>query len=227
MWSTPGPLSPQAPTASSLSDRAPARAPNTATTGPSRGRPNRARPSSRVAPRCARGIGPSDDPVLRARPARDLVGEEHPPCERARPAGSRARGARPPRSAPPECRAAGRRAPSARRRSHLRRARRRAGAAPGSPGRRTARARRCQHGPQRARGESSAREAGDRERVELEAGFRNQPRLDAVGRPGERHRHAALAKRLRDCEGGPDVTGRSPGRDHAHELRRLVHSRRC
>ncbi len=36
-------------------------------------------------------------------------------------------------------------------------------------------------------------EAGDREGVELEAGLRNQPRLDAIGRPGERHRCPALA----------------------------------
>ncbi len=37
------------------------------------------------------------------------------------------------------------------------------------------------------------RESRDGERVELEARFRNQLRLDAVGRPGEGHRHPALA----------------------------------
>ena len=73
----------------------------------------------------------------------------------------------------------------------------------------------------------AAREAGDGKRVELEARLRHQPRLDAVGCAGERHRHAAVAQRLRYCERGPDVTCRPAGRDHAHELRRLGHSRRC
>ena len=140
----------------------------------------------------------------------------------ARPGGSRARGARPPRSARPGSAAATRRAPSARRRSRRRRARRRAAAG--------ARIRAQRNGAFAAR--RSARswrhpgrrgKPGDRERVELVTRLRNQPRLDAVGRPGERHRHAAGAQRLRDCERRPDVTAGSPGRDHAHELRRRAH----
>ena len=50
----------------------------------------------------------------------------------------------------------------------------------------------------------ASREARDGEGVELEAGVRNEPRLDAVGRPGERHRHPARAKsfaRLRERAG--------------------------
>ena len=66
-------------------------------------------------------------------------------------------------------------------------------------------------------------EARDGERVELEAGLRNEPRLDAVGRPGERHSHSALAKRFRDCERGSNVTGCPSRRDHAPKLRRPVH----
>jgi len=72
-----------------------------------------------------------------------------------------------------------------------------------------------------------AREAADLERVELEARFRNQPRLDAVGTAGERHARSARAQRFPDCERGPDVTGCSSRRDHDYELRRLDHSRRC
>ena len=82
--------------------------------------------------------------------------------------------------------------------------------------------------PGRARlGGAPAWEARDRERVELETRLRHQPRLDAVGPAGERHRHAARAKCLPYCECGTDVTGGSPGRDHSRELRRLSHSPRC
>ena len=72
-----------------------------------------------------------------------------------------------------------------------------------------------------------AREPRDREGVELEAGLRNQPRLDAVGRPGEGHRYPAVAQRFRDGERRPNVPCGSAGCDQTHELRRLVHSRRC
>ena len=73
----------------------------------------------------------------------------------------------------------------------------------------------------------SAREARDREGVELEARLRNEPRLDAVGRPGERHRHSALAQRFGDGERGPNVPGCPARRDHAPKIRRPFHSRRC
>ena len=72
-----------------------------------------------------------------------------------------------------------------------------------------------------------SREAGDGERVELEAGLRNELRLDAVSRPGERHRHSARAQHLCDCERGPDVSCRPSRRDHAPKPWRPVHSRRC
>ena len=76
-------------------------------------------------------------------------------------------------------------------------------------------------------GARSPWEAGDRERVEREPRLRHQPRLDAVGRPGERHGHSAGAQSLPDCECRTNVPGRSPGRDHARELRRRAHSPRC
>ena len=63
----------------------------------------------------------------------------------------------------------------------------------------------------------------DRERVELVPGVRNQLRLDAIGRPGEGHVHAARAQCFRDCERRPDVSGGSPGCDQARELRRPAH----
>ena len=72
-----------------------------------------------------------------------------------------------------------------------------------------------------------AGEARDGERVELEAGLRNQTRLDAVWRPGERHRYSAFAERFRDGESRPNVACGPAGRDQAHELGRLAHSRRC
>ena len=71
------------------------------------------------------------------------------------------------------------------------------------------------------------RQPRDRKGVEREARLRHQPRLDAVWRAGERHRQSAFAKRFAHRERGPDVTGRSPGRDHARELRRRAHSPRC
>ena len=68
-----------------------------------------------------------------------------------------------------------------------------------------------------------AREPRDRERVELEARVRNQLRLDAIGRPGEGHAHAALAQSFRDCECRPHVAGCPSGRDHAPKPRRRFH----
>ena len=73
----------------------------------------------------------------------------------------------------------------------------------------------------------SAREARDREGVELEARLRNELRLDAVGRPGERHRHPACAQRFGDCERGTNVPGGPSRRDQTPKLGRPFHSRRC
>ena len=67
----------------------------------------------------------------------------------------------------------------------------------------------------------------DPERVELVAGFRNEPRFDAIRRPGERHVHAALRQRFRDCERRQDVPCRSPGCDQAPKLPLHRHDERC
>ena len=71
------------------------------------------------------------------------------------------------------------------------------------------------------------RKAGDAEGVELEAGFRNQLRFDAIRRPGERHLHAAAPQRFRDGECRQHVSGRSPGRDQAPQLLLGSHAERC
>ena len=225
MCSTAGPASPQAPTAISFSERAPASAPKTATTGPSAGRPKRALPSSRRGAAMRTRDRAPDDAVLPAAAPVHLVREEDAARERRSQAvgeaemrirlGQRRRDAAQPRR---QHHRAGDEAAAA---EHHRRAP--AAEDPQAEERRLHGADERAHEPE----PGSPREAGDRERVELEARLRHQPRLDAVGCAGERHRHAAVAQRLRYCERGPDVTGRSAGRDHAHELRRLGHSRRC
>ena len=167
----------------------------------------------------------TDHPVLRAVPAGDLVGEEHPARERRRQAvrepevrirlGERRRNPTHPRRqhhwsgdvpataeddvrpAPPEDASAGERRPY-----------------------------RLEKGANESEAEPP-RKPRDGKRVELESGLRNQPRLDAVGRPGERHRHPAVAQRLGDGERRSNVACGSARRDQAHELRRLAHSRRC
>ena len=183
-------------------------------------------PSARLAPRCGDRDRPPDDLDLRARLGPGSRRRGRASTRTAPPAGSRGRGGRRPRSAPPGCRSGERRAPSGRRRSRRRRGRRRA-----CRRRRIARqANGALPARQSARRSSSGRlprEAADRERVELEARLRNQPRLDAVGAAGERHGRSARAQRFPDRERGPDVTGGPSRRDHDYELRRLDHSRRC
>ena len=72
------------------------------------------------------------------------------------------------------------------------------------------------------------RQPGDPERVELVACVRNELRLDAIRRPGERHVHAAPAERLRHRERRQHVAGRSPGGDQAVKLALFRHDfRRC
>ena len=74
----------------------------------------------------------------------------------------------------------------------------------------------------------AAREARDAERVERVAALRNEPRLDAIRRPGERHFHPARAQRFRDRERRRDVSHRPPGRDQTPELLLLCHGHgRC
>ena len=74
----------------------------------------------------------------------------------------------------------------------------------------------------------AAREARDAEGVERVAALRNEPRLDAIRRPGERHFHPARAERFRDCERRRDVTHRAPGCDQTPELPLLCHGHgRC
>ena len=74
----------------------------------------------------------------------------------------------------------------------------------------------------------TAREARDAEGVERVSALRNEPRLDAIRRPGERHFHPARAQRFRHRERRRDVTHRPPGRDQAPQLSLLCHDhRRC
>ena len=67
-------------------------------------------------------------------------------------------------------------------------------------------------------GEGWRGKAADPEDVELVAGLRDEPRLDPIRRPGERHEHSPLAQRVRYCERGQDVPCRPAGRDHAPKL---------
>ena len=225
MWSTAGPSSAQAPTASSLSERAPASAPKTRRRARSTGSPKRLRPSSCVAPRWASGIGSPDDAHLPSRPSGDLVREEQPLRER--------RG-EPVREAEVGVRLGHRRRDAAKPCRDDHRPRDVAACSENDVGPASAqdreamggRRRRLPGGPHLG-GARSAREARDRERVERETRLRHQPRLDAVGRAGERHRHSAREQSLPDCECRTNVTGGSPGRDHARELGRRAHSPRC
>jgi hypothetical protein len=73
-----------------------------------------------------------------------------------------------------------------------------------------------------------ARKAGDAERIELEAGLRNELRLESIRRPGEGHPHAVPAQRLGDGDRRRHVTARPPGCDQARELAVRLHQRcRC
>ena len=71
------------------------------------------------------------------------------------------------------------------------------------------------------------REAADPERVELVARFRDELRLDAIRRPGDRHVDAALPEGVRHCERGQYVPRCPPGRDHAPKLSLRSHEQRC
>ena len=185
------------------------------------GSPKSARPSAFPAPRCAAGIGRPTTRYLRPSRPGIAVGEEDATrkrrCEAIRE--------------PEVCvglRERSRNAPQPRRQHH--------GACDvastaehdvGSPLRKDSAAREGRSNRLRERSyqaePDAPRKSRDRERVELEARLRNELRLDAVGRPGERHCHSARAQRFRDCESGPDVTGCPSRRDHAPKLRRPFH----
>ena len=71
------------------------------------------------------------------------------------------------------------------------------------------------------------RQPRDRERVELVAALRNEPRFDAIRRPGERHQSAPPPQRLRDRERRRDVSHRPAGRDQEPQLPLVRHYGRC
>ena len=71
------------------------------------------------------------------------------------------------------------------------------------------------------------RQPGDRERVELVPLLRNQLRLDAIRRPGERHDPAPPPQCFRDGECRCDVSDRPPGRDQEPQLLLVRHHGRC
>jgi hypothetical protein len=79
----------------------------------------------------------------------------------------------------------------------------------------------------RLREPGPSRQAAHAKRVELEPGLRDEPRLGAPWRPGERHSRAAVAQRLPDREGGQHVSGCSPGRYQARWRVELRHRPRC
>ena len=95
---------------------------------------------------------------------------------------------------------------------------------------RRARARRAagaDHGLEQRR-RRPARQARDLERVELVARLGNEPSLDAIRRPGERHADAAFFQSCCDCERRQDVPGCSAGRDQGSQLAGVLgHPRRC
>ncbi len=74
----------------------------------------------------------------------------------------------------------------------------------------------------------AAREARHRERVERVAALRNEPRLDAIRRPGERHLHPARAQGLRHGERRGEMPDRPARRYQAPKLSALLHGHgRC
>ena len=76
-------------------------------------------------------------------------------------------------------------------------------------------------------GAGSARQPGDGEGVELVPKLRNEPRLDAIRRPGERHQPVAAPQGFRDGECRRDVPDRPAGRDQEPQLLLDRHHGRC
>ena len=73
----------------------------------------------------------------------------------------------------------------------------------------------------------TTRQPGDGEGVELVPLLRNEPRLDAIRRPGERHEPAPPPQRFRDGECRRDVSHRPAGRDQEPQLPLVRHHGRC
>ena len=71
------------------------------------------------------------------------------------------------------------------------------------------------------------RQPAHAERVQLVARVRNQPRLGAIGRPGERHACSACSQGVGDRERGQHVPRRPAGRDQERWRFGLRHSPRC
>ncbi len=71
------------------------------------------------------------------------------------------------------------------------------------------------------------RQSGDGERVELVTELRNEPRLDAIRRPGERHEPAAAPERFGDGQCRRDVSDRPSRRDQEPQLPLVRHYARC
>ena len=225
-WRTAGPSAPNSRTTSSLRLRAPWLPPNTSSTGPSAGSSNRRRPSSREVGWDRDGTG---------RPVTRNFGG-CPPVDREREEdASRERGREPVREAEVRVGLGQRRRDPARPRGEHHRPADVAAAAEDDvrpAAREDLPARERRPAGERERPEQRqarlAREAGDVERVELEAGFRNELRLEPIRRPGEGHPYAAAAQGFGDGDRRRHVTARSPGRDHARELAVRLHPRsRC
>ena len=72
-------------------------------------------------------------------------------------------------------------------------------------------------------GPRSSRQPRDGEGVELVTALRNEPRLDAIRRPGERHQPAPASQRFRDGECRRDVSDRPSGRDQEAQLPLVRH----
>ena len=73
-----------------------------------------------------------------------------------------------------------------------------------------------------------AGKARDLEGVELVPGLRNEPSLDPIRRPGERHADAAFPQRCCDCERRQNVSGCSACGDQGSQLAGAsAHRQRC
>ena len=73
----------------------------------------------------------------------------------------------------------------------------------------------------------TTRQPGDGEGVELVALLRNEPRLDAIRRPGERHQPSPPSQGFGDGQCRRDVSDRPAGRDQEPQLPLVRHHGRC